>query len=447
MALPPLEGSFLSSSSPDAKSSEFQAKLSRLMETKRQRYSRENKNAAIVAANQKKRKNARERERVDRHKAIERELEDIEAEFSLTMQPLSPVRNNNNGSSSNMNNNNGNINGRVTPGSKTHSPKQAGATARFSPMPSRITASPARNNIAALSPGRSNMMRGRGGAGGGHHSRQNSLGGGSHRKQNSLGASPFRKFSPRTRYPHHAQSLSMGGGENGDIFRGAGGFEGRQSSNRLSPPGAPTGDVVETQDYKPKFRPVNLHGSDRFSGPQGGHDTDRYYNDLSLPLMAVGGGPQQQSQSQQYDAKYRSPQAVIDEVLQSGDTDAPPKPRYGQSSRHSHHQRSVTPVQKQQQHMRRRGSSSDVEDSYHRGIRQSSSSLSSSSQLQQHPIIRHGHASPGGGSGSHHRRVQSSAMVPTSSTGGGGSGSHHKRSNSHSDDIFLHGVVAQTRFV
>ena len=428
MVLPPLEGSFLSEDTHDAKSPEFQSKLSRLVDTKRQRYTRENKNAAIVAANRKKRKNVRERERVDRHKAIERELEDIEAEFSLTMQPLSPDQNKNANTNTNISNNHA----RTTPKRNTHSPKPSTGGARYSPMPSRMAASPVRknlatlspprsnlSNIAAVSPARSNMPRSRG------HGRQNSMGGG-HRKQNSLGASPFRTFSPRTRYPGHVQSQSFGG--NGDIFRGEG--VSRSASHRSVSPPDSMSDL--DRDYKPKFRPTNMYGSDRFSGPHGGGGGEKY-DDLSLPSMAIGGG----KDPQLYDPKFRSPQAVIDEVLQSGaQTSMQNQRHYAQPTRYSHHQRSLTPSRMRpgpQTNSRRRTNSFDVnDDSYQRRIQQSGStgySTSSSSQLPQHSMIRQ---SPSGG----HRRVQS-----------GGMGSNHKRANSRGDDIFLHGVVAQTRFV
>jgi hypothetical protein len=469
MVLPPLEGSFLNKDPNDAKSPEFQQKLSRLFETKRQRYTQEKKNEAIVAEKRRKRKNARERERVDRHKAIERELEDIEAEFSLTMQPLSPNRNKNT---------NTNIHGSNTPNRNTHSPKPPKRNGhspkpstlgpRYSPMPSRRAPSPARRNIATLSPprrapsparrniatlspprstlsnisasspGRSNMLRGVGrnnsmgsrspprstlsnisasspgrsmprrGVG-----RNNSLGG--HRKQNSLGQSPFRKFSPRARYPNQSQ---------GGVSRSA-------SHRSVSPPDD-LGDVDgATPDYEMKFRSTNTYGADRFAGPQGVGSGSRY-DDLSLPSMTNGG---------EKDAKFRSPQDVIDEALQSGGQISMQKQRhYPQPVRH--HKRSLTPSRMtsmpssssgQQMYTSRRTNSFDVNDiSYQSGT---SYSTSASSQLQQHPVI---HQSPSVKSNGNisHRRARSGSI-----------GSSHKRANSRDEDIFLHGVVAQTRFV
>mmetsp|Transcript_7512 Transcript_7512/g.18489 ORF Transcript_7512/g.18489 Transcript_7512/m.18489 type:complete len:1412 (-) Transcript_7512:120-4355(-) len=421
MELPPLEGSFLSKDPHDAKSAEFQRKLTRLMETKRQRYTRENKNAAIVAANRKKRKNVRERERVDRHKAIERELEDIEAEFSLTMQPMSPDRNKNHNSSGSIN-----FNARTTPKRNAASPKSSAG--RFSPMPSRRAPSPARKNIATLSPprpsssnisvsspARSNIIRR-----GGSHMRQNSLGS-SHQRQNSLGSSPYRKFSPRTRYP------------NSDISRGV--SRSLSASQRsISPPDNTSDFDVTMPAYKSKSRATNLHGADQLftsSTVSGGAQ----YNDLSLPSMNTAG----EKSLEFLDAKFPSPQAVIDEALQSG---SQMQRQFTQSKRH--HQRSLTPSRMrvsqaspaQQNYMSRRTNSLDLnDDSYHRRIHSASSYSATSSQLPQHSLIRHS-PSAISNSNSGHRRTVSSGM-----------GSNHKRSNSRDEDIFLHGVVAQTRFI
>ncbi len=424
MILPPLESSFLNKDPHDAKSPEFQSKLSRLMETKQQRYTRENKNAAIVAANRKKRKNVRERERVDRHKAIERELEDIEAEFSLTMQPLSPNRN------KNTTNNN---HGQLTPKRNTHSPKPG---ARYSPMPSRVTASPARKNIATLSPPRSNvstiaansparssMGRSRG------IGRNNSLGG-SHKRQNSLGASPFRTYKPRPRQSGHAQSNSMGG--NSDIFRkvvttGSEGLTRSASQRSASPPGSLTLDGAAIE-FKPKFRPTNSYSSDRFSGPKGVGGAGNY-DDLSLPSMTIDVDKEPTS----LDAKFRSPQAVIDEVMQSGAQAAMQKPRhYHQPARHSqrsltptrHSRRSLTPSKMRPTATRRTNSFDVSDDNYQRRAPPSGPSM-----VRQSPSMK----SNGNGS---HRRARSGSI-----------GSNHRRTSSRDDDIFLHGVVAQTRFI
>ena len=401
MVLPPLESSFLNRDPHDAKSPEFQQKLSRLMETKQQRYARENKNNAIVAEKRKKRKNVRERERVDRHKAIERELEDIEAEFSLTMQPLSPNRN----KTSTSNNH-----GHHTPKRNAQSPKPPGG--RYSPMPSRRTASPGRKNIATLSPTRSNVSTiaanspARSSMG---RNRGNSLGG-SHKRQNSLGASPFRTYKPRTRHSSgHVQSHSIGG--NSDIFRkaGTGGSEGvsRSASQRsASPPGSLTFDGSAI-DFKPKFRPTN-----RFSGN---------YDDLSLPAMTIDG----EKDAMSNDAKFRSPQAVIDEVMQSG---AMQKPRHYHQPKRSltptrhHHQRSLTPSKMIPATSRRTNSFDVSDDIYQRRAPPSGPSRQSPS------------AKPNGNSS--HRRARSGSI-----------GSNHRRTSSRDDDIFLHGVVAQTRFI
>lgn len=253
--------------------------------------------------------------------------------------------------------------------------------------------------------------------------RQSSLGG-SHQRQNSLGASPYRKFSPRTRHP------------NGDISRGV--TRTRSGSQRSRRSMSPPDDLVDFDmsmpDYKPKFRPSNLHGSLAPSTRSGGGQ----YDDLSLPSMNTTGEKGLESS----DAKFPSPQAVIDEALQSGSQNLLNKPRhFAQPKRH--HQRSLTPSRTrvpqappaQQNYRRRRTNSFDVnDDSYHRRIHSASSYSTSSSQLQQHSMIRQSPSVNSSNSG--HRRTMSSGI-----------GSNHRRSNSREEDIFLHGVVAQTRFI
>jgi len=438
VVVPPLVDSFLNpEKEPVAKSQEFQDKLRRLMETKQERYTKEKKNAAIVAEKRKKRKNVRDKERVDRHKAIERELEDIEAEFSLTVQPRSPTRNNTNHVAIGI------------PGS----PKNPGVStarlspmpgARFSPMPSRYsTASPvpvSKNSIATMSPGRA--MLGRGGGSG--HSRNHSMGnhtmGGDHRRLSSMEASPFRRFSPRTRYPQHKQSKSSSGSfHGGDIFRQ------ESPAGDVSPPVGLADLDAPLDEYKVNFRPVNLHGSDRLSGSQHGR-----IDDLSLPAMKTAEGT---IQGPPHDMKFPSPQAVIDEAMH-GD-DPLPKNRHAYTNLH-HRQRSRTPTRSthsapsQQFHLHRRVNSFDVDESVHRTIRKTGSFGTSPAKQQQQQL--------GGSNSSHHRRSVSSSVVSSTnrprsnsqqSLGGGGSigGSSHRRTPSQSDDVFLHGVVAQTRFV
>jgi len=456
ITLPPLESSFLSSDNPpDAKSQEFQDKLSRFISIKIAHYENETKNAAIVAEKKKKRKNVRERERVDRHKAIERELEDIEAEFSLTVQPRSPMRNknkNNNGSGSGNligtpgRNNNGSGSGNVigTPGrSKELSPKPTGVGARFSPMPSRYNVSPGNHSIVTHSPGRAILGRGSDHA----HMRTNSYNsvGGDHRRRNSFGTSPFRQCSPRARHPQHTKNKSSSSGignGNGEIFRqeGAAG-----SGDRVSPPDGLANLDAPTDLYKVKFRPVNLHGSDRFSGSQGGHGHGTSPLDaLSLPSMTTVGGAGQLQQ--QHDAKFPSPQAVIDEVMQIGQD--PVSKAHHLSNSMRAHRRSRTPtnissssrssLSTQQSQMHRRVNTFDDESYQHRSIRQTGSF--GTSPAQQLSSSTH-----------NHRRTVSSSVTTTrkrsNSQHSVGSTSGHRRTGSNSDDVFLHGVVAKTRFV
>ena len=357
--LPPLE-SFLNKDPHDAKSPEFQSKLSRLMETKQQRYTRENKNAAIVAANRKKRKNVRERERVDRHKAIERELEDIEAEFSLTMQPQSPKRNT---TSAGV--------GHHTPKRKL-SPKPPTGGARYSPKPLRIpaspgrkniaTLSPARNSIAANSPSRSSMSRNRGIA----RTNSNSS---RHRRQNSRGQSPYRTYNPRAR---HSRGDSLGSAS------------------------LPMADFDgQATDYRPKMRP-----SATFDPIATGDPAD--FEDLSLPSMP-----------------FKSPQAVIDEALQTGASMQNPPRHYRKRSltptrTKSLQQRSLTPSRLPAHP--RRTPSLDMNDDQRRMMRKTSGAKPNSN--------------------SNHRRARSGSIGPS-----------HRRTSSRDEDMFLHGVVAQTRFI
>lgn len=239
--------------------------------------------------------------------------------------------------------------------------------------------------------------------------RQNSLGGG-HQKQNSLGASPFRTFSPRTRYP------------SSDISQGV--ARSRSASQRsVSPP----------NNQASKFRSTNLHGADRSFFPStisGGSQ----YDDLSLPSMNTAGEKGLESS----DAKFPSPQAVIDEALQSGAQNSLEMPRNFATPKRRH-QRSLTPSRigvsqappAQQKFMRKRTNSLDVnDDSYHRRIHSASSYSTTSSQIIRQSPSTISNINNG------HRRTASSGM-----------GSSHKRSNSRNEDIFLHGVVAQTRFI
>ncbi|OEU10329.1 hypothetical protein FRACYDRAFT_263850 [Fragilariopsis cylindrus CCMP1102] len=292
------------------------------------------------------------------------------------------------------------------------------------------TASPARNFVAQ-SPGRANVVGGRH-----HHVRNNSFGGGSHRRQNSLGASPYRKISPRTR--NHAPSHSFGGGDiggGGAIFRSttsnSEGIATSASNRSVSPPGGLEDFDAPKDEYKPKFRPVNLYGSEMFAGSQGGGSGGDRFNDLSLPYMTTS----------VQDTKFPSPQDVIDEVMQTGQ-ESMQKSRNNFQQLMRHKSRTPTKVSKlsskQQFHKHRRVSSFDVTESDHRFIRQTGSSNSASSQQQQQyqvPTAR-----------SQFQQNPYGSQHSIGSATGGSVG--HKRSNSqHSEDVFLHGVVAQTRFV
>ena len=227
----------------------------------------------------------------------------------------------------------------------------------------------------------------------------------------------------------------MGG--NSDIFRqgltGNGEGVSRSRSHRsISPPGGMVDLDGPPQDYKPKFRSSNAYGNDRFSGPHGVAGGSNF-DDLSLPSMNSGG-----SGGEKDITKFRSPQAVIDEALQNGAQNGMPK------AQHHFPKRSLTPTRMRPTHSssvqrshsaHRRTNSFDVTDeSLQRRVHRtgSSYSTSSASQLPQHSMIRQ---SPSGGNSSH-RRARSGSI-----------NSNHQRSASRDDDIFLHGVVAQTRFI
>ncbi|KAL3918693.1 MAG: hypothetical protein SGILL_004114, partial [Bacillariaceae sp.] len=255
------------------KSPQFQQQLGRLLETKQRRYAMEYKKEAIVKEQRLKRKEVREQQRVDRHKAMERDLEEIEAEF------LSPLA-------------------RDMQEKQQQQQQQSALHPPRSPKP----------------PGLQQQ----------HHQRQRSgnLGAASparrgHQRQNSLGAaSPFRRQSSNSNHSNHNRSLSHNMGapsprvvartayssqqhqrsitaDNGGIFRSAShdvGDRSMDSSQHGSGGGGGGGE------YQMKVRPVNMYERDMFGG-------SATQEDLSLPTMS--GNP-----------KYPSPQAVVDEILQ-----------------------------------------------------------------------------------------------------------------------------------
>jgi len=374
--------------SPKAKSPKFREQLTRLLETKQRRYAMEYKKEAIVEQHRKKRKHVREQQRLDRHKAMEKEIEEIEAEFLSplgTMQPLSPKQ----GS--------GNMNGSV------------------------ITASPSASRMSAPSPGRTNK--------GGRHQRHNSLGGRSPFRRQTAGHHNMGAPSPRV------VASRTGGG--GDIFRPKTSYDRTSNSDKSSsPPHHRLHSLDEfdvSQDYKLKVRPVNMFESNMFSPDHAIPKED--LDSLSMPSFFGKDG----------DSKYPSPQSVIDGVLQP----MPSGQHHLFNSRNINHRRTRTPTRpsgnNQQQH--RRFHSHEVENPF--DPFDGNSSLSSMPSGRLHPPM-----SPMRGSS--HRRTNSSAGTPTGhhrrSSSQHSLGGRHRRTGSHAghkqpDDIFLHGVVAQTRFV
>jgi hypothetical protein len=420
-----------------AKSPKFQQQLSRLMETKQRRYAMEYKKEAIVQEQRKKRKNFREKQRLERHKAMERDLEEIEAEF---LSPLTRAA-----------------------ATQQQQQQQQQHTAPLSPTISNKTAASPISKLAARSP-----ILQRLGMGGGGAARQ-------HKKHNSFGSSPFRRrgsgqhsSSSGVPSPGNFLSASRSGGSGGSsIFRTASYQEGETSSSMSSslPPSMRVEEMEfdVSQEYKMKVRPVNMFESDMLDGGAGGGV------DLTLPTMSGHGKNGSTAAAATDTKKYPSPQSVVDEAMQQSTT-AKVVPTAGVGGRHPHifniHRRTRTPSKvsaatgSQQQH--RRIHSIDVPAA-------ESSTIDGGTVA---PFVR----SPLKRSNSSHRRSGSSSSMGGS---GGGSGTptkdryhrrsnsqhslggrRHRRSNSQSsqhrrsnssnqkeEDIFLHGVVATTRFV
>ena len=201
-----------------------------------------------------------------------------------------------------------------------------------------------------------------------------------------------------------------------------------------------------------KMRPVNMYEQQMFGGSGSGTI------DLSQPDLSSSLPP-----SMQGNQKYPSPQAVVDEILQQP---APSQQQQQQRKPHTFNRRRTRTPTKQGGGMIQPSGSFDVVDFGHNAFAATSGNINSRSPLKR---------------GSSHRRSQSSSMswvsggssgsgnssnVPRRHVGrsnsnhslGGGSrhrrsqstqsSSHHRRSSSSAaEDVFLHGVVAQTRFV
>lgn len=422
-----------------AKSPQFQKQLSRLMETKQRRYAMEHKKEAIVQKQRQKRQNVREKQRLERHKAMERDLEEIEAEFLSPLtrakqqqqQMAPPVSPKGDGSSAAY----------LSPGRKV--PNQ-------SPLSKFVARSPILQRFS-----------------------------GSHRKHNSIGSSPFRRRGsgqhantagavPSPREAGHSRSKSGTGLPRVSSYH----QDGSSSTSSLPPSVMMAADTSSTEgldvshEYQFKDR-FDLFGQQR---QQNGVD-------LSLPTMLGHGHPLSKDGVVVDTKKYPSPQSVVDEAMQSSVAAA----AKGTSVRHySHtysHRPTRTPSRPTAASLFAGGGSSQ-----HRRI----NSLDVAAANNAFAITIDGGVpfvrSPLKRSNSQHRRSGSSASV--GGGGGGGTisptgsgkerysrsrlsnsqhslgGRRHRRSNSQSsqhrrsnssqkpeEDLFLHGVVASTRFV
>lgn len=381
----------------------FQRDLSQLLETKQRRYAMEFKKNDIMEEHRKKRKQAREQERRERHKAMEREIEDIEAEYFtdkpsrvVLQQPLSPLRSSKGGGS----------------GNASHSPKAS----KYVRSPARIS-------------------------GGLHHS-------------TAVPASPYRSRGGRgTDDMFRSRPPSSTSSGNCGIAKSASMESPHLRHSTTSPPGG----QQDSQEFKLRVRPVKLYGSEVY----GSNIQQEDMGSLSLPTIGVRLADGNTDAAADDDEMYPSPQSVMDEVMQHS-----PSKSQQHTQRHilPNHPSSTLPHRRTGSSSKfspssllssnhRRINSFDVEDSI---IRSRIASTTTTVGRQQPPSPRP------------HRRQDSNGGSMTPSKGGGGgyrrgsslTPSHRRtssqqspaignnRSSSHqSDDIFLHGVVAQTRFV
>jgi hypothetical protein len=423
-----------------AKSPRFQQQLARLLETKQRRYAMEYKKEAIVKEQRQKRKHIREQQRVERHMAMERDLEEIEAEF------LSPLARD--------------MQEKLQQQSQLHPPLSPNPPpkTRHGGSGSWNVPSPGRNKGSAASPASryGTSVRPKG------HERVSSLGANPFRRRNlgrngsfsnaigqthnSVGGAP----SPGTGRSNHQRSGSSGNA----ILRSAS----HDVADRVSPQGSLNSSQHggSNSDHRFKVRPVNMYERDIFGhSSKGGTLPPSDLDNLSVPAM---NGNQ----------KYPSPQSVVDEILQQST-------RHTKSATHGNgrqphtfnHRRTRTPTKQSipptgsfevvdfglnpfskppaQRSPLKRSSSS------HR--RSQSSSMGGGGGGGSSTGSRDGRSMSGGSahgsSRSHHQRSSSQHSLGGRHRRSNSQSSHHRRSNSQqpTEDIFLHGVVAQTRFV
>lgn len=377
---------------------DFKEKLGRLMQQKYRQYEKK----AIVEKHQerraKERKSVREQERQERHKAMERQIDDLEAAFS---KPL------------------------VTD------------TARDSPKPVRWTSSP------------------------NHYSQRYS-------PKPTAQYSPFRQYSPHRntagapspfRHSHPSPNLTA----RPSPTRG---LEQNLSFDRESLPYRPSShspfkeevghaSFLSLDDPKPfRMRPRTTNPTHAPTGPndflmdtlqpptqtdQRGNSMDHSTLDkLSMPSMTIDGG----------NGKYPSPNSVIDDIFGGAPTSITrrksgsiPKPLHRRVNSLDHKLGFDRPVPQQ-----RRKSKTDKQRTMtpnrDRSIPRSSTPTQRS--IPTRPLTPLTGLARGESSLSAQDHSSSSSL---SSTRRGGS--NHSRSNSLSaeDNVFTHGVVAQSRFV
>eukprot|EP00529_Nitzschia_sp_RCC80_P007825 CAMPEP_0113522832 /NCGR_PEP_ID=MMETSP0014_2-20120614/45396_1 /TAXON_ID=2857 /ORGANISM="Nitzschia sp." /LENGTH=1395 /DNA_ID=CAMNT_0000420909 /DNA_START=327 /DNA_END=4514 /DNA_ORIENTATION=+ /assembly_acc=CAM_ASM_000159 len=435
------------------KSKQFQDQLAQLMETKSRRYAMEHKKDDIMSKHRKNRKQAREVERRNRHKEMEREIEDIEAEFfspgegvgHTTKLTMSPMRNDSRGGA--------------------HSPVPPSRHGMRAGSPALVT-SPFRNNAQSVRQ---------------HHRRTSSNASmkanspvppSRHHRRSSSTAS-FGRGGPS---PTHLPRLRDGTsslGRGGQTFKPKTVFglfpEGNTvvSSSSMGA-GSDNGFPVDSANV----RPVALFGE----------PNDNMMSVLSMPAMGPGDEKGEK-------AKYPSPQSVIDEIMNGGTAPSGGGRRSHQrtNSHHTIHRPSAGSYHQQQQNHRttgrfptrgsfdhsersssqhRRVNSFDVRGSFHRASSQSSyggvatidggRSQGQGRHQQQYGknSSRTSAASPvfGGQQGGQERTGRQRSSSVSSSYSDRGSSSHRRRRSSSrsrdpSDDVFLHGVVAKTRFI
>jgi hypothetical protein len=426
------------------KSKYFQEQLAHLIESKQRRYAMECKKEDIMNNHRKNRKETRELERRNRHKELEREIEDIEAEFfspadgvgRISKLTMSPMR-------------------KDYPSHGSHSPVN----------PSSRHDMRAASPVVALSPYRNNAHSVRHRRSGSNSSIKSSTSPvpptRQHRRTSSNASIGRRAPSPGPRHRRTDSNASAAStssnGKGGDVFRPRTSYAGSLKIHASSSMGAAVPDgAFPIRRETELLDESNMHPVALF-----GEADETTLSVLSMPTMGTGSGKDDK-------AKYPSPQSVIDEIMNGGTGSSghhQTKPHYAfhrpsAGSTYQQHRRprsptkstSLNPALSGSHH--RRGSSLDVHDTYYRASSPQRSTYTTIDGGRHHQPyaknVTRTAVSPVVGRRSHNE-------VAASGEGGGrrrsssvssSNGRNRQRGNSnHQDDIFLHGVVAQTRFI